>query len=68
MTLSDLQRLGQEFDGGCGHARITEQQANRLADMARTGPTEIPACKACGHILCDHPDLVAAGLSPVVEV
>lgn len=63
--LTELQALGQAFDAECGHGRITEHQANHLADMARTGPTEIPVCKACGRILCDHPDLVAAGLAPV---
>lgn len=24
-----------------------------------------PACRACGHAMCDHPDLVFAGVVPL---
>ena len=60
--LTELQALGQGFDAGCSHGRINADQAERYASMARSGPTDIPVCKSCGAILCDHTDAEFAGL------
>lgn len=65
--LTELQALGQAFDGGCSHKRIGRWQADTIADAAREGPVTVPVCPDCHGILRDLSGNEYRGLSPVGE-
>lgn len=60
--MTDLQ-LGQEGVGG-----FSRTLPNGLTVNFRIGHLDkMPRCKACGRVLCSHPDPVFQGLIPSTE-